>query len=299
MPAAHSHRPLIFGEVLFDTFPDGSVVLGGAPFNVAWHLAGFGLNPRFISRVGDDELGRRVLAAMGAWQMDTTGVQIDPAHPTGRVSVSVEDGEPSFDILPQQAYDFIEPPGQLPPGPALLYHGSLIARAARSRETLASLRDNATAGVFVDINLRPPWWDRATVEWALGGARWVKLNHHELATVLGHDSVPAPELAAAADSLRRCYELALVVVTRGEQGALFCSAGTVLTVAPPVVAEVVDTVGAGDAFAAVTLTGLIKGWPLETVAQRAVAFAAALCRQRGATAPDHELYRETLRKWEA
>ena len=36
-------RAIIFGEVLFDTFPDGTAVLGGAPFNVAWHLQGFGL----------------------------------------------------------------------------------------------------------------------------------------------------------------------------------------------------------------------------------------------------------------
>jgi hypothetical protein len=53
-------RPVIFGEVLYDCFPDGEAVLGGAPFNVAWHLQGLGLSPLFISRVGDDPLGHRV-----------------------------------------------------------------------------------------------------------------------------------------------------------------------------------------------------------------------------------------------
>ena len=64
MPESEGKRPIVFGEVLFDTFPDGSAVLGGAPFNVAWHLQGFGLTPVFISRVGDDARGRQVLAAM-------------------------------------------------------------------------------------------------------------------------------------------------------------------------------------------------------------------------------------------
>ena len=62
-----AQRPLVFGEVLYDRFPDGSTVLGGAPFNVAWHLQGFGLAPTFISRVGDDELGERIIATMTAW----------------------------------------------------------------------------------------------------------------------------------------------------------------------------------------------------------------------------------------
>ena len=52
--ARHSqHTVVIFGEVLFDDFPDGAV-LGGAPFNVAWHLQAFGLHPVVISRTGND-----------------------------------------------------------------------------------------------------------------------------------------------------------------------------------------------------------------------------------------------------
>ena len=55
-----NNRPIhVFGEVLFDHFPDGSRVLGGAPFNVAWHLQAFGQSPRFISRIGNDPAGLR------------------------------------------------------------------------------------------------------------------------------------------------------------------------------------------------------------------------------------------------
>ena len=60
-------RPWIFGEVLFDCFPDGSRVLGGAPFNVAWHLQALGLEPLFLSRVGRDAAGREIRTAMGEW----------------------------------------------------------------------------------------------------------------------------------------------------------------------------------------------------------------------------------------
>ena len=76
-------RPILIGEVLFDCFPDGSRVLGGAPFNVAWHLQAFGLDPLLISRVGADQAGDEVLAAMESWGMDRTGVQRDEELPTG------------------------------------------------------------------------------------------------------------------------------------------------------------------------------------------------------------------------
>ena len=122
-------RPVVFGEVLFDTFPDGAAVLGGAPFNVAWHLQGFGLDPLFISRIGDDEPGTRVLDTMRAWGMDIRGLQVDDDHPTGKVQVSLDHGQPSFSILADQAYDFIELEAAVGAAtraaPALLYHGSL------------------------------------------------------------------------------------------------------------------------------------------------------------------------------
>ncbi|RMD52324.1 MAG: carbohydrate kinase, partial [Nitrospirae bacterium] len=120
-------RPVIFGEVLFDVFPDGTSVLGGAPFNVAWHLEGFGFHPLFISRVGRDREGEKVVSAMEAWHMDTSGLQFDPKHPTGIVKVSIKDGHPEFSILPERAYDYIEPKNALKVidliHPSIVYYG--------------------------------------------------------------------------------------------------------------------------------------------------------------------------------
>ena len=96
-------RPAVFGEVLFDRFEDGSSVLGGAPFNVVWHLQGFGLEPLLISRVGNDRLGEQVIAAMESWGMDTRGIQFDKDHPTGTVNVTLNNGQPTFDIVPERA----------------------------------------------------------------------------------------------------------------------------------------------------------------------------------------------------
>jgi len=297
----HPIRPLIFGEVLYDCFPDGSVVLGGAPFNVAWHLQGFGLAPLFVSRIGSDELGGRILAAMSSWGMDTRGVQKDPSHPTGRVVVSFDHNEPSYEIVPEQAYDFIDGSQVEPLLSAeryqALYHGSLIARHAVARAALDQVRAENIPS-FVDINLRDPWWQRQWLDGALRQARWAKLNEHELRTLSPHPD-PTEDIEVLADDLRRRCGLQVLVVTRGAAGALVLADGVTDEVAPVALGEVVDTVGAGDAFSAVSIFGLLRGWPLKDLAARAVDFAAEVCRMRGATGRDRDLYARYLRKWGA
>ena len=293
-------RPLVFGEVLFDSFPDGSAVLGGAPFNVAWHLQGFGLAPLFISRIGDDELGERIIAAMSDWGMDLSGMQSDPAHPTGRVVVTFDGQEPRFEIVPEQAYDFVDAAMATDilhkERCALLYHGSLIARHAASRAALDALRAEGLP-LFVDVNLRDPWWQRPWLEDALHRARWAKLNENELRILSGQEGPADDDTKSRADSLRGRRGLEVLVVTRGAAGALILSESAVVETVSGSIGEIVDTVGAGDAFSAVTILGVLRDWPLEVLAQRAVDFAAAVCRMRGATASDRELYRRYLQKW--
>lgn len=289
-----TERVVVFGEVLFDCFGEERV-LGGAPFNVAWHLQGFGLTPLFVSRVGDDADGRAVLAAMEAWGMDRAGVQRDPIYPTGRVQVTVEDGEPRFDILPDQAYDFVDAAG-LPGGAAAegpLYHGTLALRAGVSRSTLGGIRRPGERPVFVDVNLRAPWWDAEGAMEAARGAACVKLNIDELDAL-----APAGDtLEARARELATRLGMEVVVVTRGAAGATVVTPERVHAVAAPPVAQLVDTVGAGDAFASVCLLGMVEGWPWAQTLTRAAGFAAHLCGRRGATADDRELYRAQRAQW--
>ncbi len=290
-----AQRPVIFGEVLFDRFADGSVVLGGAPFNVAWHLQAFGRAPLFISRVGDDPLGHRIRDTMHGWEMDTSGLQLDSAHPTGSVDIRIVDGEPSFDIVDNQAYDFIDP-AAMPPLPdcALLYHGSLAVRNAGSRQALQQLQQGRDLQRLVDVNLRPPWWQRESVMALLQGARWIKLNEAELALLVPE----ADTLQAQMQQLQQRCGFELLVITRGAAGALVLeSTGAQSSVVPQGSGAVMDTVGAGDAFTSVVILGLLQGWEVPLMLERAQTFASAITRIRGATCADPGFYRTFTASW--
>jgi len=285
----------VFGEALFDCFPDGAEVLGGAPFNVAWHLAAFGLGPVFLSRVGEDALGERIDAAMHEQGMTTLGLQRDPGHATGTVQVTLAGGEPSYEIVPDRAYDHIDA-AALPalPEQALLYHGSLALRHSVSADALRTLRGRLDPAVFLDVNLRDPWWQKERLVDLLDGATWVKLNADELRLL-------APEgddVHARAQRLRERYELEAVFATLGSDGAFAVAAdGAVSRVAPAGDIEVVDAVGAGDGFASVLILGLIRSWPLGQTLERAQAFASAIVGQRGATVRDRGFYAPFLSEW--
>ena len=294
-------RPLIFGEALFDHFPDGSRVLGGAPFNVAWHLKGFGANPLTVTSVGQDREGEEILERMDRWGMDTSGVQEHPSRPTGRVTAHLEDGNPSYDIEARQAYDAIMTEG-LPRRPVLegcdlLYHGTLALREPTSYNSLVYLRGNWPLPTLVDVNLRAPWWTRGKVLERLKGVSWVKLNQEEL-ELLGRFSTQDPAaLEEPGSRFREEHEINTLVVTLGQEGSLALTSHGSIRQGARKVGDGVDSVGAGDAFAAVLLLGIHLGWSVEVILRRASEFAGDICKIRGATSHDPELYARHLRSW--
>jgi fructokinase len=301
-PARRGGRPVVVGEVLFDRFSDGSRVLGGAPFNVAWSLQAFGLRPLLITRVGRDRLGEEVLRSMEAWGLDQSGVQIDPVHPTGEVLVDLDRGAPRFDILPDRAWDHTDVSLALEAleggSWSLIYHGTLFARSQPSRKTLEVLRGECGLPGFLDVNLRDPWWSLAVVRSALMGTLWIKLNEEELRRLCGDEGlVPGGKTPEAARELLARHALQAVVMTMAERGALVVTAERPLAAAPPRNVEVVDTVGAGDAFSAAFILGLANGWTAELTLPRALEFAAALCSVRGATTDDAGLYDAFKQSW--
>ena len=285
---------VIFGEVLFDHFPDGSRVLGGAPFNVAWHLQALEQAPFFISRVGPDEDGTAVREAMQEWGMAVDGLQSDPELPTGRVDVKIVDGEPSYEILHPAAFDAIEAPVSGPGQVKLLYHGSLALRSPASRDALNGIRAPRPGTIFIDVNLRPPWWQTDTVLTLAAAADWVKLNHQEL-DALCPTHAGKPEQA---ERFLGLHQLDGLLLTHGEKGAeLFTRDGIYDRIEPDHRIEPVDTVGAGDAFTAVMILGLVHGWSGKLALSRAQAFASAVCARRGATIGDREFYRPFRNEW--
>ncbi|MGZ8947028.1 MAG: PfkB family carbohydrate kinase [Methylococcaceae bacterium] len=296
-----NNKPLIhvFGEMLFDHFPDGSRVLGGAPFNVAWHLQAFGKAPRFISRIGDDLSGHEISTLMDVWGMNRKAVQTDPVHPTGSVRVLIQDDEPHYDIVANSAYDFIdEALLDKKDTTGILYHGSLAIRNPVSRAALQATKARHQGKVFIDVNLRQPWWEPETLLPLLHDADWVKLNEAELAA-LSPKGVEGSGLEKTMLAFCTQFDLETLVVTRGEKGAVAYNRQMHFIVAkPPPSTTVIDTVGAGDAFAALLLLGLSKKWPIEATLDRAQTFACALVGRRGATVADREFYRLFSEQWD-
>ncbi|MEC4750425.1 carbohydrate kinase [Methylomicrobium sp. Wu6] len=285
----------IFGEVLFAHFPDGSRVPGGAPFNVAWHLHAFGQSPRLISRIGDDPEGQEIVQLMRDWRMRPDALQTDPTHPTGSVQVSIDRGEPRYEIVVDCAYDFIDASLLADKtSQGIFYHGSLAIRTPASLAALQTAKDKHRGKIFIDVNLRPPWWEAVTLQPLLHDAEWVKLNEDELLTLCpGH-----PDLETAMQAFFEEFNLEILFTTRGAQGTLaYDQQHGFISVKPPSITTVVDTVGAGDAFASILLLGLNEQWPLPTTLERAQAFAGALVSRRGATIGDKAFYRTFANQW--
>jgi len=291
-------RLCIFGEVLFDHFPDGKRVLGGAPFNVAWHLQAFGRSPHLISRVGNDDEGAEIRAAMREWGMDDSGLQTDSGRPTGKVMVRFESGEPVYDIVENCAYDAIDSAAIEQSMAALqggfLYHGSLALRSEPSRNALRELLAAGPNTVFVDVNLRSPWWQFERVREMLRSANWVKLNRDEL-DVLGRDSSGG---VLEPSAFMHEYDLRGLLLTLGASGAALHSRDRgPVEVGPQGENDVIDTVGAGDAFASVMILGLVKQWPVQLTLRRAQDFASKIVGQQGATVSDQAFYRPFIEEW--
>ncbi|MET0982177.1 MAG: PfkB family carbohydrate kinase [Telluria sp.] len=299
----------VFGEALVDEFADGPVV-GGAPFNVARHLAAFGASPQLFTRVGTDANGALVRGQFRRFGLREDGLQVDAVRPTGRVLVDQRGGEHRFVILPDQAWDYIAAPALLHAlgnaAPALLYFGTLAQRGPVSGAALAGLLEATAAPRFLDVNLRAGQVGDDCVLASLRHADIAKLNEEELQRVHAmharvrplDEDVFGAAAAAACAGLIAAFGLRGLVVTLGARGALWFGAdGTRLHAAAAPVATLSDTVGAGDAFSAVFVLGSVLQWPMQTILDRAVAFAGAICEVRGAVPSDPSFHAPWRARW--
>ncbi|PXW84722.1 fructokinase [Nitrosomonas sp. Nm84] len=302
MTPTQAETILLFGEVLADIFDDRKV-FGGAPFNVARHLQAFGLHPVLITRTGDDELRRELLAVIKDAGMDDFGIQLDVSHPTGQVMVHMEERKHRFEILPEQAYDYIHAGIThmitLAVRPQLIYFGTLAQRGAKSAQALSALIRSSDAPRLLDINLRKPWYDAPTIERSLRRANLVKINQEELDILTSLFQLSGQNEVQNVDALIRGFGLDSVLVTCGEQGAWqLDSEGKVESVDGSSSSRpLVDTVGAGDGFASVYILGVLRGWPTKLTLLRANAFAATLCEIQGAIPDSPVFYEPFIKDW--
>ena len=300
---------VIFGEALVDDYVTEQQV-GGAPFNVARHMAAFMAPPLTITRIGNDHNGAVVRAEFERFAMSERGLQIDRMEETGRVVVERRTNGHHFVIVPKQAYDFIDPTAALDAlrevEPGTIYFGTLAQRGKRSRGTLYKLLSASKATRFLDLNLREGQTDRDCVADSLRAADIVKVNEEELQSLFSwffqidpKAELDVEEVRSACRALQDKFALEGLIVTLGHRGSVYFGVDGALIVnrdnpAPPFV---IDTVGAGDAFAAVFLLGRSRGWLLEQTLARANEFAGAICAISGAVPHDMGFYDKWVARW--
>ena len=289
--AQTGNRIVGLGEILWDVFPDGAR-FGGAPANFACTAAGLAAGFARVSMagaVGRDDLGRRALAEFSSRGVDVAAVAILP-EPTGRVDVTVDAaGHASYVFASDCAWDNVpwsDSLERLAAATTAVCFGTLSSRGATSlatiRRFLAAVPSPALR--ILDINLRPPFWSPDVVRDSLPRANIVKCNDDELpvvAEILGLSGSPEAILRQLVSS----HALRLAALTRGTKGSLLVTADGSASDLPGTPVEVVDTVGAGDAFTAAVTLGLLAGWPLSKLHAHAERVAAYVCTQRGGTPP--------------
>lgn len=260
------------GEVLWDCFPD-SRRPGGAPANVAYHAAQLGHHAVVVSRVGDDVLGRELRKYLDERGLDTQHIQTDPDRPTGKVTVSTANPDrPTFVIHEDVAWDsiaFDEELEQVFAGASAVCFGTLAQRSQISRQTIHRCLAAARKALIVyDVNLRQLWYRREWIEQSLHAAAVVKLNSDEVGVLASLLQTGTSEPRKFAEALQRGFGVQIVCMTRSEHGCLVVGPNEVVD-APGRDVEVVDAVGAGDAFTAAFISGILRQWPLSA----ATAFA--------------------------
>jgi len=276
---------VIWGEVLWDLFPDGAQ-LGGAPANVAWHLGLAGGWARLVTRVGDDERGQAAIARLED-VCDTSLVQIDRERATGVVEVQVVAGEPRYQLVPGRAWERIacDEDARAAIGDAgVLVYGTLAQRTPVGLAGWRAAVDAArtTCLKVCDVNLRrtdrgAPDGDEATaVLAAIEAADIIKVNDRELA-VLGDWQGWADPL----DALRARRRI--IAVTHGAAGSTLYGESRSIDIPGVHARPGGDNVGCGDAYLAILVHGMTLGWDLARCGRMASRWSAAVAEARGAT----------------
>ena len=262
------HRILSFGEILWDIIGDKEYI-GGAPFNLAAHLAQLGCRSFLVSRVGRDERGRDAIKILREIGVEDSYIQWDDLHPTGLVEVTLAMGMPAYEIRESVAYDFIQFDPKLEELKGeefdVFCFGTLAQRSKVSRETLGRiLKSLKVKHVFLDINLRKHHYSPEIIKSSLTFCTILKLNDlevEEISRLLYRGGMDEKEFIAR---ITDEYSISTACVTRGEKGCTIYHGGAFRDI-PGIKTAVADTVGAGDAFSAGFLYQFCKnGDPFES-----------------------------------
>lgn len=273
------------GEVLWDDLPTGKM-LGGAPANFAYVSAQLGNHGIIASRVGSEESGREILEKFRVVGVDESHIQIDEEHPTGNVSVALDGGQPSYKIIENVAWDFLEITDdwrELAEKADAVCFGSLAQRNEVSRETIMDFLTYTrleTRRIF-DVNLRQSFYSFEILRDSFSAANVVKLNHEELPKICEFFEIEGADENEKAQNLYRHFDLNFLCLTRGANGSLLIS-GDETDEHSGIKTEISDAIGAGDAFTAAMTHGILRDWNLEQINDFANKTGAFVASQIGA-----------------
>ncbi len=275
---------ICFGELLWDVFPTGKVI-GGAPYNITNRATALGLKASVITSIGEDDLGRELRSLVEEDGGDTSFIQVHDTLPTSEVRILVgEGGEPTYDIRRPVAWDDIRiDDGMIAAvrGAQAFVYSSLGLRDDRSKGTLFDLLPHAQLKIC-DVNLRDGHYKKETILKMLRHADVLRTNEHELAVIsswLGLEGLGRQEQMKR---LWAHYDYKFVLSSLGEHGAV-CMQGDNFYTQPVYHVDVVDTVGAGDAFLASFINCYLQGRDIPACLRMGCVVGALTASKKGGT----------------
>jgi fructokinase len=286
------HLVLGIGELLWDLLPDGKR-LGGAPANFTVMAGRLGNHAGILSRIGRDDLGREAVHLLDPLPADTSFLQIDPMHETGRVTVALNNGQAEYTIHQPAAWDSLELSDEwvkLAERADAICFGSLAQRSIESRQTIQTLAAQTSSRCvrIFDVNLRPPFYSSEVIQESLELATVVKMNDAEVPIVLAllgmpveADGLPVTLRASAERLLAEFPTLQMAAITRGGHGSILVTREE-WHEHGGFPAKVADTIGAGDAFTAAMAHYLLRGAELPVLNEAGNRWGSWIASQTGA-----------------
>ena len=276
-----------FGEILWDLLPSGPVI-GGAPFNFTYRINELGHQGYMVSRLGADKYGQQARERVAQLQIPADYLQTDVSYPTGTAAIELdEQQEPHYTIIPDVAFDCIEYNDELRrlmQASDCLCFGTLAQRNEVSRNTLYKLLDDFQGQyILYDINLRPDTFTSEIIRQSLARATILKLNEEEAQEIASLCDLSATDLPEIGQALVAQYQLTHCIITLGERGVLALSDQGECYYVPTFRVNLVDPLGAGDAFTAGFMHSLLWQQPLRQSCRFGNALGAAVAGQAGGT----------------
>ncbi len=291
-----SYKITAIGEILYDLYPDKKR-LGGAPFNFIYHIWKILGKANFISSVGKDDNGKEILDYLSKIGFDTELISIDENHPTGIVKVYLDENNvPHFTISSECCYDFLTLNDKaiktIEQETDILYFGTLSQRSEISRRTIQSLFGKDIK-YFCDLNLRHNFFSEEMIKEALYVSNVVKTNYEEFSKIKKILNINLSDRLAV-ENICSLYDIDLISITLGSDGAILYDKNE-FSKYKIEIKKVVDTLGAGDAFASILCIGYLAKMDLNTINKLSNEFAAEICMIEGAIPSEDSVY-EKYRK---